>query len=190
MSFGLIQSPDFPQIENGSLDAYLDQILPEIHPFSEDVRETEFYTSMQGKSWMLFSDDPAFREMVCYYFYPLLDNNIGRFEKTINGHGLVGIWTKLDNVNRIVIEIGKKGQEMRLHYDLKFLSENYMILKLNSLNAEKSKYLALGYEGHVKGLSWFEYVEALFYENRPTSRFNLALLMIVLILLAIGYLSL
>lgn len=50
-----------------SLDTYIDDyILPKVRPFSEDLREEEFFLNTP---WLEFQDDENFHEAVLHFFH-------------------------------------------------------------------------------------------------------------------------
>lgn len=182
---------DLPEQE--SLDAYLDQMLPNIRHLSEDLRESNFYVLEGGKPWLEIRDDPGFQETVVHFF-----NDGGEYLQSVDGNVSRGRWRLLDQTNKIIIEQGgssggKGGEPNRSEmYELAFLNAQFFILKKHGDQSRKGKkkYFFMGYEGTVRGLKWLDCVELLFNEYRNQwSNFNTIVVVAVVILVILFFLS-
>ncbi len=161
-----------------SLQEYLSEIVPYIRPWSEDLREQEFYVSEEGsKPWLEITDSAHIPEAVLHYF----EGN-GEYIRVVEGHVTQGRWRHFGGSNKIVIDHG--GQSIM--YELQYLDHRFFILKQYGYN-ERNPWLFFGYEPLVRGLPWRDCIELLFETYRSRAR-NVRLMIgfsIVLILLVI-----
>jgi hypothetical protein len=189
-----------------TLDEYLDWIIPRIRQHGEDLSEQKFYVTKGGKPWLEVRDDPGFQESVLHFF-----NEGGEYLQSVDGNVSRGRWRLLDRTNKIIIELGgggggkKKGkggddngegsdggggggggQPFRSElYELAFLNPRFMILKKHGDQQRKGrkKYMALGFEGYVRGRTWLDYVKLLhdeYYSHWGAFQWFLLLAIIVI----------
>lgn len=151
-----------------SLQEYLVEIVPLVRPWSEDLREKEFYVSEDGsKPWLEITDSAHAQEAVLHYF----ERN-GEYIRVVEGHVTNGHWRHFSGSNKIVIDHG--GQ--RIMYELQYLDDNFFILRQYGYN-ERSPWLFFGHEPRVRGLPWRDCVELLFDTYRRRAR-NVRLMMV------------
>lgn len=161
MNLTALLSPYYrPTLQVGqSLAATIDWLLPFVHHHSEDLREEHFYASQGGRPWLEVGDD---LEKVVHYFKP---ERV--YLRTTNGNGIAGEWHLLPEFNKIQIITGNKTMPVIEVYQLIFLCDEFFILKKDSydFSGREGKYLVMGLEPAVFGLSWKEYCEALLYKH-------------------------
>ncbi len=156
-------NPTLPDV--GGLMDYLDFLMPYIGQWGEDLIETENYTSEGGKPWLEFRDQVNFQETILHFFNP-----DGEYLRSVNGNVSKGRWRLLEDSNKMLIEMGggkDKGGGISELYELIYLDKAFFILQKHG---SAQKYLALGYEPFVAGMTWLEYVQALFQQYRNKHR--------------------
>ncbi len=156
-------NPTLPDV--GGLMDYLDFMMPYISNWGEDLIETEYYTAEGGKPWLEFRDQVNFQETVLHFFNP-----DGEYLRSVNGNVSKGRWRLLEKTNKMIIDItgGKdKSTGSNELYELVYLDETFFILQKHG---SSQKFLALGYEPMVAGMTWLEYVQALFQQYRNKHR--------------------
>ena len=167
-----------------TMDDYLDDLLPEMKPWSEDLLETEFYLK---KPFLEIRDVDDFHETILHIFNP--DDE---YLYSIDGNVTKGKWKILEKTNKLMIE-KKQGDKVVITelYDLSFLNNHFLILKKHGDQTRlgQKKYLALGFEPLVKKLEWRDFVELLHEDFLGQNKFVKALmaLIVLLILLAIFF---
>lgn len=190
-----------------SLDDYLDELLPQIRQFSEDLREMENFVIAGGKPWQEIRDDPGFQEIVLHFF-----NEGGEYLQSVDGNVSRGRWRLLDATNKIIIEQGGGGggnkgggnkgggnrggsgnpSKSEL-FELGFLNKHFFILKKHGdqFNKRKRRYLMLGFEGTVRRLKWKDCVELLFEEYRGQwGSFNYMVIIAIVLVIIVALFSL
>ncbi len=170
-------NPVLPDV--GGLKDYLDYIVPYVSDWGEDLIETEFYTEDGGKPWLEFRDQVNFQETVVHFFNP--DNE---YLRSTNGNILKGEWRILENTNKMIIETfpgGDRKKAIGELYELVYLDKTFFILQKHG---DEKKYLAMGYEPLVRGMTWLEYIQALFwtYRNRH-KKFILTVVVIAILVI-------
>jgi len=85
-------------MEHETMDAYLDDIIPNVKPWSEDLRETEFYLDTR---WLEIKDSDDFLETVLHIFRPEHE-----YLLSIDGNITKGIWRVLEKSNTLIVELG------------------------------------------------------------------------------------
>ncbi len=168
-----VELPYFESLEEG-----LDFVIPAVQPWGEDLKEMEFYVQPGGKPWLEIRDDESFHEAVLHFF-----NTGGEYLQSVDGNVSRGKWRLLDGTNKIIIEQGNKVEL----FELAFLSEFFFLLKKhgNQHRKGKKKYLILGFEPHVTGLEWRDFVELLFNTYRRQQGMFRTIIILFLILVAI-----
>ncbi len=177
-------NPVLPDV--GGLKEYLDYIVPYLSHWGEDLIETGNYVADGGKPWLEFRDHVNFQETVVHFFNP-----DGEYLRSTNGNVVKGRWRLLEDTNKMIIDIGggkDKGGGLSELYELIYLDSTFFILQKHG---DDKKYLAMGYEPSVRGMTWLEYVNALFwsYRNRH-KKFIFAMVIIALAALFFVFYSL
>jgi len=159
---------------NSSMDEYLDYILTQIRPVSEDLREVEFWLN---KRWMEIREDLDFHEAVLHMFM-----EDGSYLISVDGNISAGAWGFLGGANSLNLQHGGRNEL----YDLAFLNDDFLILKKHGDQQRKGKkkYFILGRETSVRNLEWRDSLELLFNVYRNNSRWT-TYVAAVLILIAI-----
>ncbi len=173
-------NPTLPDV--GGLMDYLDFIVPYVSDWGQDLIETEYYTEDGGKPWLEFRDQPDFQEVVIHFFNP-----DGEYLRSVNGNVAKGKWRLLERTNKMIIEMGggkDKGGGLNELYELVYLDSNFFILQKHGA---AQKYLVMGYEPVVRGMTWLDYVQALFLQYRSKHR---TFILIVAMVILLGFLIL
>ncbi len=165
--------------EGDNMDQYLDLIIPAVKPWSEDLREEEFYLDTR---WLEIRDNDDSLESILHIF-----RAEDEFLLSIDGNISKGVWRRLDKSNTLIIEhvIGESIVKSEL-FDLAFLNKDFFILKKHGDQTRKgkNKYFVLGREALVRNLEWREVMELLFNRYRTNSQFMTMATIIVLIIVA------
>ena len=171
--------------EHETMDGYLDEILPMIKPWSEDLREEEFYLDTR---WLEIKDTDDFLESLLHIFRP--ENE---YLLSIDGNISKGIWRRLDKSNTFIIELKTDDTVVKSElYDLAYLSKDFFILKKHGdqLRKGKRKYFVLVRESKAKKLEWREIMDMLFNTYQNNSQFLFFMAVIVIIILTVLLFSL
>lgn len=158
-----------------SLDDYLDEALPLVRPWGEDLYEKDYYV---GRPWLEIRDEDNFHQTVLYYF-----NEGGELIISVDGNVSKGSWRLLDEShNKIVID--RKGAEL---FELAFLSDTFFVLQKHGDQQRygRNKYFVLGYEPAVSGLEWRDFVEFLFNTYRSNNNSYLLIAGFILLVAAV-----
>jgi len=157
--FGSLFKNDLPVFDN--MDAYLDFILPQIKPYSEELSNQKLFVN---KRWKEFRDDEDFHEAVLYIFQ---NDDDGSLLLSIDGNIGTGGWEVIEK-SSLILESGGKKQKAEL-YDLAFLNKDFFILKKhgNQKRINKKKYLVLAAEKGNAKLDWLDLMDKMYdlYRN-------------------------
>lgn len=167
-------------MEHETMDAYLDDIIPNVKPWSEDLREEEFYLDTR---WLEIRDTDDFLETVLHIFRP--ENE---YLLSIDGNISKGIWRVLERSNTLIIELGADGAIVKSElYDLAFLNKDFFILKKHGDQKRKGKrkYFVMGREAVVRNLEWREIMDKLFGNYKNNSQFLFLLAVVIIIVVGI-----
>lgn len=139
-----------PLEEYANMDDYLDDLIPEIQHWSEDLNEDEYYTG--DFPWKEIKDEQDIGESILHFFK---DEELYLY--SINGNLETGIWKALES-NKLILEKHVGEFVQRELYDLEFLNGEFMILQKpgDQRAFGKSRYLVLGREQIVKHMNWRE----------------------------------
>ena len=173
------QTQPMPKAE--TLDGYLNEIIPVVRSWSEDLREEKFYLS---KPWMEMRDEEDFHSSVLHFF-----NEGGEYMKSIDGDVSIGKWRYLSSSNKFIITPPKGDPEL---YELAFLDSQFFILRKHGdqVRLGKRKYFVLVIEPLGRKIEWKHVPELLFNQYRDTNNFYLVVgIVIVLIIIIILVLS-
>ncbi len=183
ISDNISQNFELPLPDGASMDQQLDQILPKIRPWGEDLYEKEYYLDTR---WLEIRDDEQFHESVLHIF-----REENEYLISIDGNITLGVWEILNKSNTIIIKktVGDSVITSEL-YDLAFLNKDFFILRKhgNQIRKGGKKYFVLAREGSVRGLEWRDVMELLYNQYRNNSTWIVALIaLIVAVLLLFGY---
>ncbi len=171
-------NPGEPQLPDSapSLDGYLDEIIPSIRPWSEDLREEKFFLN---KAWLEVRDDEGFSRSILHFF-----NAGGEYLRSVDGDIYEGSWRYMPAANKMLIAAGNGDGEL---YNLAFLDGMYFILSKhgNQQRLGKRKYLVLVYEPLGARLQWRDLMYRLVNQYRDNNNFYLILGVVVLLVIAI-----
>ncbi len=167
--------------EHESMDDYLDEIIPNVKPWSEDLREEEFYLDTR---WLEIRDTDDFLEKVLHIF-----RAESEYLLSIDGNISNGKWRRLEKSNTLIVEQAAGGTVVKSElYDLAFLNKDFFILRKHGDQKRKGqpKYRVLCNEAVVKDLEWREIMDKLFNNYRNNSQF--IFFMAVVIITVVGVL--
>lgn len=158
-----------------SMDDYLDQILPLIRPWSEDLYEEDYYLDIR---WLEVRDDEHFHETILHIFRPKGEYLIVRDGDINNAR-----WKILPNSNTMILDSDKRGEL----FDLAFMNSDFFILRKHGDQSRKGmrKYFVLGRESLVRNLEWRDMMELLFNLYRGNSKVIVYVAVLVVIVAAI-----
>jgi len=180
--------------DHDNLDAYIDEIIPQIAPYSEDLYEEEYYTE---KLWREVSDKDSNLNVVVHILkkkdseHDLFNAASGAdYMVSIDGDITKGNWTRPDGTgsNIITLKIANKYEL----YEKIFINDDFFILKKHGdkwQDGGRKKYLVLGKESHIKDLEWREVVELLYDVYRYRLQFILTVLAVAIIVFIVFALS-
>lgn len=165
------------------VDYVLDEIIPRIKKWSEDIyefEEKEYYKIR----WVQLDRDTENPEVMLHLFF--IDDF--QYLNSLNGDIIFkGKWQVLSDSNALILhKMANKQITQSELYDLVFLNEDFFILKKhgNQQHKGKAKYLFLGNEESVEGLSWEEKLNLL--DSHQTSmRTVIAIVLIAIITIAL-----
>lgn len=131
-----------------NMDDFLDDIIPNIRHWSEDVEETEYYTG--DYPWREIRDEENFDESVLYFF-----KEENEFLFSINGNVQKGSWRALQS-NKILVERNLNQHSDSELYNMLYMNDEFMILDKpgDQRSLGKSKYLVLVREHKVRSTDW------------------------------------
>lgn len=169
-------SAELPELKK--MDDYLDLILPEVRPWSEDLYEKEYYIDTR---WLEIRDSDSFHEDVLHIF-----RKDGELLISIDGNISKGRWKILSSSNSIILDVGNKNEL----YDLSFLNNDFFILSKHGDQRRKNQrvYFVMARENFVHGLEWREIMELLFTRYRSNSQIIVVVTIIaIIVLIIIGF---
>lgn len=163
-----------PLPEANDLDKYLEEMLPQLESYSDDLDMEDLYLE---HPWLEFRDDDYFHESVLHFFNPNEE-----YLNSVNGEVSFGYWRKMNQAKKLLIENG----EGKL-YELAFLDANFFILKKHGDNSPlgKSRYLFLVKEEIGKKLEWRDAIELLHRSYRNGNGNLSYVIFIILTILAL-----
>ncbi|MEO6038282.1 MAG: hypothetical protein ABIQ93_07715 [Saprospiraceae bacterium] len=168
-------SPELPP-GLGTMDGYLDFIIPQVKPYGEDLREGEYWLS---KRWKEIRDEETFHEAVLHIFNPG-----GEYLLAVDGNVLKGSWRQVGEINSLLLEIGGRTEL----FDLRFLNAEFLILTKHGDQGRKNQrcYFCLVQEHVARGAmgeaDWRNIMEKLYNVWRENSLSIWAWLVFVLLL--------
>ena len=166
-----------------TMDQYLDEIIPLVRPWGEDLREEEFYLDTR---WLEIRDTDDFHESILHIFRAEEEYLI-----SIDGNIYKGAWRRLPKSNTLIIDQMDEGQAIKSElFDLAFMNADFFILKKhgNQKRIGKKKYFVLGREKLARGLEWRDVMELLFNRYRNNSQFIVwVVLAVVLVAIFVVY---
>lgn len=176
----------FPEAE--SMEDYLDKILPMVGSNSEDLREEGFYTN---KPWVEVQDNENFHELVFHFFSPRPnEDDLDReYIKTIDGTARQGMYRYVGNK----MFIGDDGYQNTNVYELAFMDDEFMILKLLAnpkkfVAENRDKYFVLTTERLGRRLEWYDLMRHLFekYQSNNLTYYFIAIFIAIIIIMLIS----
>lgn len=169
---------ELPLPDAATMDQQLDQIIPKVRPWGEDLYEQQYYLDTR---WLEIRDDDEFHESVLHIF-----RDEGEYLISIDGNITPGVWKILSKSNTFIIEkvVGEAVITSEL-YDLAFLNKDFFILRKHGDQKRKGgqKYFVLAREKAVRGLEWRDVMELLYNQYRNNSTYIVALIGLVILVL-------
>lgn len=174
----LVKNPinlDLPDRE--TLDQYLDEVVPKVKPWGEDLREHENYMDTR---WLEINDRDDFHESVLHIFRAENEYLI-----SIDGNIHKGVWNFLKNSNTLILEkqIGGAVVTSEL-FDVAFMNKDFFVLRKHGDQIRKGfpKYLLLGRENLVRGLEWREVIELIYSKYRSNTQLIVVMVFAAIVL--------
>lgn len=131
----------------GSLEEYLEWVLPNVRYYGEDLKEEHFYLN---KRWMVY--DPESSDVVMRIFTPDLapEPSNKSLLTIVNGDVKGGHWSYLPG-NKMIL--APKGNE-QIIYNLGFMNEYLIIMRQHGADEhlKSNKYLVMYAEGGLKSI--------------------------------------
>lgn len=160
---------ELPAPTQDTLDGHLNAVLGKVRPWSEDLREEQFYIN---RPWLEIRDDDAFHATVLHFF-----NEGGEYIRSTNGDLAIGNWRHQNN--KLMIILGDGGEL----YDLAFLDGQYFILQKSG----GGSYFFMMFEpaGRAFKDRWLDAVEMLFKKSQSNVSFYILIGIAILLALAI-----
>ncbi len=163
-----------------SLDDYLDNILPMVRPWSEDIYEFEEKGYYRIR-WLEVKDDDHSHEALLHLFR---EGNEYLF--SIDGDILFrGRWEALNDTNGFILDklVNNSVAQSEL-YDLAFLNHDFFILRKHGDQRRKGnrKYFVMARENIARNLEWRDSVEYLFNTYRSNPNFSGYILLLLVIM--------
>jgi len=172
-----------PILPDDSFHEELLALVGDIHPFSEDLYEKEYFLE---KKWLQVSDGDHHTRLHIF-------RENGDYLESVDGNVFMGTWSILENSNTIIFEKPGLGanQEKRL-FELAFLNEDFFILKKHGNRiGHEAQFLLLGREALVHDLDWSDVVDLIYTRYKNNKKLLRAIiLMIALIVLYLIFSSL
>ncbi len=157
------------------MEDYLEEILPLIRPWSEDLYEQEYWMDVR---WLEVRDDEKFHETILHIF-----RDKGEYMIVRDGDINQARWKTLPDSNTMILESDKKSEL----FDLSFMNSDFFILRKHGDQSRRGmrKYLVLGRENLVKNLEWRDMMELMFNLYRGNSQMIVYIAVLVVIVAAI-----
>ncbi len=160
-----------------TLDSYLNAILPKVRPWSEDLREVNFFLN---KPWIEIKDDDTFHDIVIHIFDPE-----SRYYLSQNGTVSGGRWKILPgNKLLILYEDDDDTPEYKGElFDLAFLDSDFFILRKSG--ASTFRFWMVEGKGRSYKDRWRDAVELLFKKSQSNISFYILIAAAVIMALMI-----
>ena len=113
-------SLDLPPRE--TLDQYLDEVIPKVRPWGEDLREKEHYMDVR---WLEINDRVDFHESVLHIFR---DEN--EYLISIDGNIHKATWSFLKDSNTLILEKQMGAAETSELFDVAFMNKDFLLLSI------------------------------------------------------------
>jgi len=167
--------------EYANMDDFLDDIIPSIKHWSEDLEEKEYYTG--DYPWREVRDDEDFEDSILYFF-----KDPNEFLFSINGNVQSGQWRALQS-NKILIEKSVLQHRDSELYNLEFMNGEFMIMEKpgDQRSLGKSKYLVLVREHKVRITDWRSVMSQLSDDHKKGFGSVLAAIVIIAIVLIVYF---
>ncbi len=183
-----IFNPDLEPTDD--LDDSIEAILPKIQHLSAKLDDGFVF---QDRPWQEIEllNNPA--EVILHIFKAgdkKLEIRASReddgpdYLRSINGDIEKGSWSRLENSDNVVLKLG----ELFELYVLEFLNDDFMILrKHGKKQAGQRRFLFLGNESTVRGLTWQQCVELLYgvHKFNPFIMIVSGILVLIIVLILI-----
>ncbi len=176
---------EMPPAEN--MDDYLDNILPMLRPWSEDIYEFEEKNYFRSR-WLEVQDSDHSHEAILHLFREEYE-----YLYSIDGDILFrGSWEPINDNNSFILNKLANGAIAQSElYDLAFLNKDFFILRKHGDQVRKGqkKYFVMAREGVVRNLEWREVMELLFNNYRSNPDFMLYIVLALVLMAVVMALS-
>lgn len=180
------ESPHFE-----TLDEYIDDVLPKIVPYSEDLYEEEYYTE---KLWREVNDRDEALDIIGHIFKKKdnpheikekSDAEGPNYLKSVDGNIMQGQWAIIGS--NITLRTAANYEL----FERAFLNDDFFILKKHGDKHLEGtpKYLVMGKESLIKGKEWREVVELLYGISNYSKWFPVIITVVAIIILVALMLS-
>ena len=171
-----------PVDDYANMDDFLDDFVPEIRHWSEDLDEKEYYTG--DFPWRELRDEEDFDASIMYFF-----KEESEFLYSINGNVQAGHWRHLQS-NKLLIEKNLGQHTDSELYNMLYMNEDFFILgKPGDQRAlGKSKYLVLIRDHKIGNADWRTAMHIL-TEKHKKGFGNLLIVIVIVAILLIIYFS-
>lgn len=175
------QTSKRPVDDYANMDDFLDDIIPEIRHWSEDLDEREYYTG--DYPWREIRDDKNFDTSVLFFF-----KEENEFLYSINGNVQAGQWRHLQS-NKLLIEKPMGQHTASELYNMLYMNDEFFILGKpgDQRSLGKSKYLVLGRDHKIGDADWRTAMNILAEKHKKGFGTILIVSVIAAILLIIFY---
>ncbi len=168
-----------------SLDKSLKQILGDVKPWSEDLREQKFYIN---KGWLEYRDDDDFQGTVLHIFKEKAsEDEDNEYLRVVDGDVFTGTWSYMAASNKLLIS-GRNKAEGEL-FDLAFLDNDFFILQKHGDQERHGHpiYFVMLHEplGKKLGGDWLEAMKKLHSKADNSVSFYILVTFIILLLIAV-----
>lgn len=159
----------------GSIDDYVDFILPKIYYLGEDIKNTEYYVDTP---WKEIREDADFHEHIVHIFKApeisflvksKAEDDGPDYMRLVNGEGPKGKWMFLEKNNILLIKQAavptlQQALNSFESFQLVFLNDEFLIVKRygSSPKNGEGKYIILGRESRVRFIEWRECMDLLY----------------------------
>ncbi len=170
-----------PVDDYANMDDFLDDLVPEIKHWSEDLDEKEYYTG--DFPWRELRDEEDFDASIMYFF-----KEESEFLYSINGNVQAGQWRHLQS-NKLLLE-KNFGQHIDSElYNMLYMNEDFFILEKpgDQRALGKSKYLVLVRDHKIRHADWRGAMDILTKKHTKGFGTLLIVAVVIAVLLIIYY---
>jgi hypothetical protein len=160
-----------PNIET-TLDQYIEEILPKLYPFSNEIGNSDDFEEIR---WLEFNDNSVSKFECLHIFMPHEE-----YMQTWDGNLSIGSWRLLKDKHSMVTEMNDKKEL----YDIEFINDKFFILSKQGNQKSKGtrKFVVLGKEDLISKLTFEEKIAFLCSEFKFNFNYIWMISVVVIIL--------